>query len=116
MDAEAKQAFIRLKALESQADPEANKILWSRHAIAELVNEELSRVQVEEALKTSEVIEDYPPLHRPLPDCLVLGWLPEGEPVHAVIALDEAKDRLFVITVYKPSPEEWEDDWRTRKK
>jgi len=116
MDVEAKQAFTQLKALENQADPKGNKILWSRHAIAELVSEELGRIQVEEALKASDVIEDYPPLHRPLPDCLVLGWLPNGEPVHAVIALDEAKDRLFIITVYKPSLEEWEDDWRTRKK
>jgi hypothetical protein len=67
------------------------------------------------ALETSEVIEDYPALHRPLPDCLVLGYLATGEPLHAVIALDEANDRLFIVTVYKPSREEWQDDWRTRK-
>ena len=48
--------------------------------------------------------------------CLVLGWLATGEPFHAVIAVDEVNDRLFVVTVYKPSPEEWEDDWQTRKK
>jgi hypothetical protein len=115
MDAKAKQAFIQLKALKNQGDPEGNRILWSRHAIAELVGDELDRIQVEEALKASEVIEDYALLHRPPPDCLVLGWLPDEEPVHAVIAIDKAKDRLFVITVYKPSPEEWENDWRTRK-
>jgi hypothetical protein len=116
MDAKAKQAFIQRKALENQADPGGNKILWSRHAIAELVGDELDRIQVEEALKASEVIEDYPTLHRPLPDCLVLGWLLGEGPIHAVIAIDKAKDRLFVVTVYKPSPEEWENDWRTRKK
>jgi len=34
------------------------------------------------------VIEDYPALHPPLPDYLVLGYLVTGEPPHAVIALD----------------------------
>ena len=115
MDAKAKQAFIQLKALQNEADPEGNKILWSRHAIAELVGDELDRIQVEGALKASEIIEDYPPLHRPLPDCLVLGWLLNEEPIHAVIGIDETKDRLFVITVYKPSAEGWKNDWRTRK-
>ncbi|MFQ5813684.1 MAG: DUF4258 domain-containing protein [Anaerolineae bacterium] len=75
MDTEAKQDFIRRKARENQADPERAKILWSRHDIIELVNEGWSRELVEEGLQNSEVIEDYPTLHRPLPDCLVLGWL-----------------------------------------
>jgi hypothetical protein len=116
MDAEAKQDFIRCKAHQNRVDPEGAKILWSRHGIAELVREGWNRALVEEGLPGSKVIEDYPTLHRQLPDCLVLGWLATGEPFHAVIAIDEVEDRLFVVTVYKPSPEEWEDDWRTRKK
>ncbi|GEM_PF-499862 len=115
MDILAKQAFIRLRAQENQADPLGTKILWSRHAIAELVNEELVRAQVEHSLKGSELIEDYPPLHRALPDCLVLGWLASGEPIHSVVAIDQPKKRLLIVTVYRPSLEEWEDDWKTRK-
>lgn len=115
-DAATKQAFIRLKAHQNQTHPEGSRILWSRHAIAELVKEGLARAQVEKALKAGKVIEDYPTLHRLLPDCLVLSRLAHEEPIHAVIAIDEAKDRLFVITVYEPSAEEWEDDWRTRRK
>jgi hypothetical protein len=110
-----KRDFIRSKATQNRWSPEAEKIFWSRHGIAELINEGWLRSQVELALEISEVIEDYPALHRPLPDCLVLGYLATGEPVHAVIALDQANDRLFVVTVYKPSREEWQDDWRTRK-
>jgi hypothetical protein len=110
-----KQDFIREKARQNQAEPEGGKILWSRHAIAELANESWSRNEVEKALESGEVIEDYPAQHRPLPDCLVLGRLPDDKPIHAVIAMDETNDRLFVVTVYKPDPEEWEDDGRTRK-
>lgn len=34
---------------------------------------------------------------------------------NAVIAIDEPLDRIFVVTVYRPSAKRWEDDWRTRK-
>lgn len=111
----AKQDFIRCKAHQNQADPEGARILWSRHGITELVNEGWDRALVEDGLQTSEVIEDYPTLHRPLPNCLVLGWLANGDPFHAVVAIDEENDRLIVVTVYEPSSEEWEDDSRTRK-
>jgi hypothetical protein len=53
--------------------------------------------------------------HRRLPDCLVLGYLETGDPVHAVIALDEMKERMLIVTVYRPDLERWENDWRTRK-
>jgi len=111
-----KQSFIRLKARQNQLRMEGDKILWSRHGITELLNEGWNRRAVEEAFKDAEVIEDYPALHRPLPDCLTLAWLTSGEPLHAVVAMDEANDRLFIVTVYKPSLEEWEDDWQTRRK
>lgn len=116
MEAEAKQAFVREKARENERDAEGTKVMWSRHAVTELVADDLTRRQVERALQECELIEDYPVLHRPLPDCLVLGWLTPGEPVHAVVAIDPERDRIFMVTVYKPSEEEWKDDWRTRKK
>jgi len=115
MTSDEKQEFIRLQARRNKLSRAGEKILWGRHGITELVNEEWNRAWVEEGLQHCWVIEDYPSLHRPLPDCLVLGWLTSGEPFHAVIGMDESSDRLFVITVYKPSAEEWEDDWRTRR-
>ena len=116
MKAEAKQTFIREKARQNERDPEGTKVVWSRHAITKLVAEDLTRHQVERALQECELIEDYPALHRPLPDCLVLGWLAPVEPLHAVVAIDLERDRIFIVTVYRPSEEEWENDWRTRKK
>lgn len=110
-----KQNFICTKAVENRNDPEGHKILWSRHAITELLNDDLIRSEVEKALVTCEVIEDYPSNHRPLPDCLVLGMMEYSNPLHAVVAIDEVNDRIFVVTVYRPSKERWENDWRTRK-
>jgi hypothetical protein len=109
-----KQAFIRAKVLENQYAPAKDKVLWSRHAVSKLVVEGLDRAHVETALQTCKVIEDYPVGGRPLPDCLVLGFWQE-KPVHAVVAVDGDRDRIFVVTVYMPSLERWEDDWQTRK-
>ena len=115
MDSETKRAFIRRVAKENQTDPEGVRILWSRHAVVELVLEGWNRRQVEGALLDSEVIEDYPTLHRPLPDCLVLAWVTSTIPVHVVVTIDQDLDRTLLVTVYQPSEEEWEDDWKTRK-
>ena len=115
MDSKLKQDFIKRVAEENRSDPEGAKILWSRHAVAELAVEGWKRRQVEGALLNSDVIEDYPHLHRPLPDCLVLGWVTSTRPVHVVVAIDEELDRILVVTVYQPLEEEWKDDWKTRK-
>jgi hypothetical protein len=89
-------------------------ILWSRHAIARLATSMLSRSKVESSLAGCEVIEDYPAAHRPLPDCLVLAMLDDGDPIHAVVAIDEVNERIFLVTVYRPDPARWLDE-RTRK-
>jgi hypothetical protein len=115
MDPQLKQSFIREKALQNDRDPQGTRILWSRHAITELVADDLTRRQVEGALQECELIGDYPTLHRPLPDCLVLGWLTATDPLHAVVAIDQQKDRILIVTVYRPNEEEWEHDWRTRR-
>jgi hypothetical protein len=112
MDAVAKQRFIRRAA--TRAHP--GGIVWSQHAVAKLALEDLARQAVEEALREGEIIEDYPPAHRPLPDCLILAHLSAGEPLHAVLAVDEPNDRLFVVTVYRPDPRRWTDDRRTRRR
>ncbi|MBP8949290.1 MAG: DUF4258 domain-containing protein, partial [Candidatus Promineofilum sp.] len=88
MDTSSKQRFIREIAARAADDSSGTTILWSRHAIAKAVREQITRQEIEAALISAEVIEDYPAAHRPLPDCLVLGWLDWQNPLHAVVALD----------------------------
>jgi YgiT-type zinc finger domain-containing protein len=57
------------------------------------------------------IIEVYSEGHRPLPDCLVPAWLRAGVPLHPVIAIDAPNDRVFGVTVYRPDPARWFDDW-----
>jgi hypothetical protein len=115
MNIQSKEQFVRQKAIQNRLSSRADRIYWSRHATAELVNDSLQRTDVEVALESASIIEDYPYQHRPLPDCLVLAALGTGEPIHAVIAIDQESDKIFIVTVYRPSEERWQDDWRTRK-
>ena len=116
MDTKAKESFIREKACQNEQSATGAKILWPRYAITEMVADSLERRQIERALQTGEVIEDYSTRGRPFPDCLVLGWLTPSRPVHAVVAMDWHRDRLLIVTVYSPDSKEWDDDWRTRKR
>lgn len=109
-----KEQFIRQKA--NDHIPAFNeKISWSLHAIKKLRLERLRKAEIENSLKECIIVEDYPVEGRPLPDCLVLGFIGSA-PVHAVVAIDMDFDRILIVTVYRPSAERWEDDWKTRKR
>ena len=89
-------------------------ILWSLHAVSKLRKEDLHKTDIENSLKECIIIEHYDMEGRPLPGCLVLGFVGQI-PVHTVIAVDREFDRIFIITVYKPSAERWNNDWKKRK-
>ncbi len=55
-------------------------------------------------------------MHRPLPDCLALAFVDLNEPIHVVVAMNGPRDYILIVTVYRPTVEEWENDWRTRKR
>jgi hypothetical protein len=114
MTPQDKQSFIREKAREHI--PEVNeKILWSLHAVKKLRAERLRKSSVEDLLKSCIIVEEYERETRALPDCLMLGFTGQ-EPVHVVVALDQTNDRILIVTVYRPSSERWEDDWKRRRR
>ncbi len=115
MNPTQKEAFIRRVAAKNRVDSDLRFVLWSRHAITKAVRESLSREEVESALEQSEVIEDYEATNRPSPNCLVIGKVSIDEPVHAVVAIDEFNDRIFIVTVYRPLESKWQNDWKTRR-
>ena len=36
--------------------------------------------------------------------------------MHAVVAIDEERDRILMVTIYLPTGVKRENDWRTRKR
>ncbi len=73
----------------------------------------ISTDDVVKALTNGEIIEQYPSDY-PFPSCLVLGITTEGQSLHVVCGSDEKE--LWLITAYFPSPVEWSDDFRQRRK
>ena len=61
-----------------------------------------------------EVIEDYPTDPRG-PSCLVLLAVEGDLPVHFVWGFDDGAGRAILITVYRPDPERWSDDFMKRR-
>ena len=68
---------------------------------------------LEQAVKTGTIIEDYPEDRRG-PSCLILGFVGK-RPLHMVCGRLDA-DEILIITAYEPDLVEWESDWKTRKK
>ncbi len=66
------------------------------------------------ALENCEIVEAYLQ-DKPLPSFLLLGYYAK-KALHIVVAVDEKEKILWVITVYEPSPEEWKEDLKTRRK
>ena len=72
----------------------------------------ISLAEVKEVIMNGEIIEEYPDDY-PYPSCLVVGYTVKGRMIHTVIGIGDEK--LWLITVYEPDPEQWSEDYRVRK-
>ena len=75
------------------------------HAEEERQADKISIEEVEQALLSGTILEDYPDDQRG-PSCLVLGYGREGYPIHLVCGQTPLK-RLRIVTVYLPTPPKW---------
>ncbi len=88
-------------------------VRYTVHAAEHLVGRGIRRREVEAALQHGERIEDYPEDPRGA-SYLMLGWQ-NARPLHVVAADDDEGKETVVITLYEPDPEQWSDDFRTRR-
>ena len=73
----------------------------------------ISAKKVTQALQAGETIEDYSS-ESPEPSRLILGF--QGKrPFHVVLSENPDVDETTVITVYLPSPEKWNRDFKSRR-
>jgi hypothetical protein len=97
---------------EIRARIESGKYRVSFAHTEKLRKREVRAQDVEQAISTGEIVEDYPDDPRGL-SCLILGFTGEGRPLHIVCG--KIDDEVIIITAYEPNPEEWERDWKTRR-
>ena len=85
--------------------------IFSHHASERAAKRLIRSHEIEEAIAVGEIIEDYPE-DKYGASCLILGYTDEQRPLHIQISYPPD---LKIITVYEPSTNKWESDWKTRK-
>ena len=85
---------------------------YTIHGAQQRIERRIRRREIEEAVAAGEIIEDYP-THHYGPACFVFGKTAAGRPPHLLFALEPL---LAIVTLYEPSPEEWEEDWKIRRR
>lgn len=89
------------------------RVLWTYHVNMRMAKRLISRRVIVDCLGRYEIIESYPE-DKYMPSYLVY-FTHEGEVYHALFAVDAERDEVRVVTAYRPSLEQWNEDFRTRK-
>ena len=89
-----------------------NKIKWTLHALKRIRKRKISSNAVINAIMYGEVITYYHD-DKPFPSYLIFNGI-EDSPIHVVASTDNST--IYIITAYIPTLDEWEDDFKTRRK
>lgn len=90
------------------------KVALKKHCVLRMRQRKVSVNEFKEAMSCAEVVEYYEDDH-PLPSALILGFTSSGRPLHAVVALDQTSEILWVITLYEPTTELWSKQFKKRR-
>ncbi len=104
------QLIMRMDEIKKRLQAGNYKITY--HAHKRMVRRSISKEELVKLIKNGDIIEDYPD-RCPCPVALILGHV-SGRPCHVAMACCE--DRLYVVTVYWPDEELWDDDYARRLK
>lgn len=83
------------------------------HAKNRLQERNILLDDVERAIKTGIIIEEYPN-DKPFPSCLIAGVAVNGSVLHTVVSIDE--EFLYLITAYWPNSDKWANNFTVRRK
>jgi hypothetical protein len=92
---------------------ECSAVRFRRHAFERLFERAVHPDAVLRIIHEGEVVASYPD-DLPYPSVLILGF-EGGKPLHVVVAQDPENRICIVVTVYKPDPKLWNDDFKTRR-
>jgi hypothetical protein len=82
------------------------------HARKRMGERKITMEQVKDVILTGKIIESYPD-DTPYPSCLILGYLPDEQPLYVVCALGKM---MYIITAHWLDPEKWLDPKTRREK
>ncbi|MBU1680188.1 MAG: DUF4258 domain-containing protein [Bacteroidetes bacterium] len=88
-------------------------IRFRKHALVRIVERNISIDEIEEVLKNCNIIMEYAE-DKPLVSYLVTGFTSQKRPLHIVIALDEKEEYIWIVTVYEPDKDKWDETFTKR--
>jgi hypothetical protein len=88
-------------------------VYWTYHVNMRLAGRHIGRSDILGAVRGYEIIESSPD-DKYLPSYLVLARQAD-DAFHVLFATDVEADHVRVVTAYRPHPDEWEDDLKTRR-
>lgn len=89
------------------------KLFWTYHVNMRLRGRFIARRAILESIDDYEIIGEYP-MDKYLPSYLVYSQH-GGDIFHILFAADVEGDNVRIVTAYRPSSEEWEADFKTRR-
>ena len=104
--------MIDIKGLQTIA-VNTDDVILTQHVLERIRQREVERDDLFHIIMSGEIIEQYPNDY-PFPSCLILGNSIRGNPLHIVCG--SGKNKVWIVTVYIPDPDEWEADLKTRKR
>ena len=84
----------------------------TQHILIRCQQRNITYKEIKEAIVNGEIIEEYPDDY-PYPSCLVLGYTIKNRVLHVVVGISDT--RIWLITAYEPSIEQWNSDFKVRK-
>lgn len=76
------------------------RISIRRHAFEQMYSRKISEEEVEDIIRSGEIIESYPDDY-PLPSALIYGYS-KNRLLHIVVAFNREENEIIVITTYEP--------------
>lgn len=92
----------------------SRQLIFRDHATQRIMQRGIRPKDIRFVLEYGETIEEYP-TDSPYPSRLVLGRV-RDKPLHVVAANHLTLPITFIITVYEPYPDQWEPDFKHRRK
>ena len=89
------------------------RIEWRKHTLQRLAERMIKQGEALKVLLSGECIQEYAD-DQPYPSALFL--LISNKPLHVVAAFDAVNNFVYIITVYEPTSEFFEPDFKTGKK
>ncbi len=84
---------------------------FSDHAVKSMIKRDIERIEIEEAIISGEIIEEYPD-DKYSPSCLIYGRTKSSRQLHVQLSVPPT---VVIITAYEPDESEW-IDYRVRRK